>query len=311
MAKAIRDVYGETLAELGAENPDVVVLDADLSGSTKSKVFGQRFPDRFFNMGIAESDMVSCAAGLAAVGKIPFANTFTVFLTTIGLIAARAQVCYGELNVKLAGAYCGMSDALDGATHHATEDIAAMRSLPNMRIVVPSDAASTRWATRWAAETYGPVYLRLSRAEYPDLYPEGTVFEPGKAKIVREGTDCTVFAIGIMVHKALEAAELLKDEGVDVQVVDLLTLKPIDAALIEACARKTGAVVCAEEHQLCGGAGSAVAEVLAHAGVGAPTEFIGIQDVFTETGKYDSLLTAYGLDGPAVAEAVKKAVARK
>ena len=311
MAKSIRDVYGETLAELGAENENIVVLDADLSGSTKSRVFGQRFPERFFNMGIAESDMVACAAGLSTTGKIPFVNTFTVFLTTLGLIATRAQICYGDLNVKLAGAYCGMSDALDGATHHATEDIAAMRALPNMQVLVPSDAESTRWAARYAAEHVGPVYLRLSRAEYPDLYPAGTAFEPGRAKIVREGTDCTVFAIGIMVHKALEAAEALAAEGVSVQVVDLLSLKPIDAGLIAACARKTGAAVCAEEHQLCGGAGSAVAEVLAHEGVGAPTEFVGIRDVFTETGKYDRLLEKFGLDAKSVAEAVKKAVARK
>ena len=311
MGKAIRDVYGETLAELGAENENIVVLDADLSGSTKSKVFGQKFPDRFFNMGIAESDMTACAAGLSTVGKIPFVNTFTVFLTTLGLISTRAQICYGNLNVKLAGGYCGMSDALDGATHHATEDIAVMRSLPNMQVVVPSDPESTRWATRWAAEHVGPVYLRLSRTEYPDLYPAGTVFEPGKGKIVREGSHCTVFAIGILVHKALEAAELLAAEGIDVQVVDLLSVKPIDRELITACAKKTGAVVCAEEHQIYGGAGSAVAEVLAHAGVGAPTEFVGIQDVFTETGKYDGLMAKYGLDAAAVAAAAKRAVARK
>ena len=311
MGKAIRDIYGETLAELGAENNDIVVLDADLSGSTKSKVFGQKYPDRFFNMGIAESDMVACAAGLATVGKIPFVNTFTVFLTTLGLIAARGQVCYGNLNVKFGGAYCGMSDALDGATHHATEDIAVMRSLPNMKVVCPADPETTRWCTRWAAEHQGPVYLRLSRGEYPELYPAGTHFELGKGKIVREGTDCTVFAIGIMVHNALEAAELLKAEGLDVQVVDLISIKPIDRELIVSCARKTGAVVCAEEHNIYGGAGSAVAEVLAAEGVGAPTEYIGIQDVFTETGKYDSLLEAYGLDAKAVAEAVKKAVNRK
>lgn len=311
MGKAIRDVYGETLAELGAENENIVVLDADLSGSTKSKVFGTKFPDRFFNMGIAESDMVSCAAGLSTVGKIPFVNTFTVFLTTLGLISARAQICYGNLNVKLAGAYCGMSDALDGATHHATEDIAVMRSLPNMQVIVPADPESTRWATRYAAEHIGPVYLRLSRTEYPDLYPAGTVFEPGKAKIVREGKDATVFGIGIMVHKALEAAEMLKAEGIDLQVVDLVSVKPIDAELITACAKATGAVVCAEEHQIYGGAGSAVAEVLAHEGVGAPTEFVAIQDTFTETGKYDGLMQKYGLDAAAVAEAVKKAVARK
>ena len=311
MAKAIRDIYGETLAELGAEMQDIVVLDADLSGSTKSKVFGQKYPDRFFNMGIAESDMVSCAAGLASVGKIPFVNTFTVFLTTLGLISTRAQVCYGNLNVKLAGAYCGMSDALDGATHHATEDIAAMRSLPNMQIIVPSDPNSTRWATRYAAEHVGPVYLRLSRTEYPDLYPDGTEFHVGEAKIVREGTDCTVFGIGIMVHKALEAAEILAAEGISLQVVDLISVKPIDRDTVIRCAKQTGAVVCAEEHQIYGGAGSAVAEALAWGGVGAPTEFIGIQDVFTETGKYDSLLETYGLDAKSVAEAVRKAVARK
>jgi transketolase len=311
MAKSIRDVYGETLAELGGEFADIVVLDADLSGSTKSKVFGQKYPDRFFNMGIAESDMVSCAAGLATTGKIPFVNTFTVFLTTLGLIATRAQVCYGNLNVKLAGGYCGMSDALDGATHHATEDIAVMRSLPNMQVIVPSDPESTRWATRYAAEHVGPVYLRLSRGEYPDLYPAGTTFQAGKGKIVRPGKDCTVFAIGILVHKALEAAELLQAEGIELEVVDLVSVKPIDRELIVSSAKKTGAVVCAEEHQIYGGAGSAVAEVLAGEGVGAPTEFIGVQDVFTETGKYDGLLQTYGLDAKAVAEAAKRAIGRK
>lgn len=311
MARSIRDVYGDTLAALGEEYPDIVALDADLSGSTKSKVFGQKYPERFFNMGIAESDMVACAAGLASVGKIPFANTFTCFLTTLGLISARSQICYANLNVKLAGAYGGMSDALDGATHHATDDIAFMRSLPNMRIVVPSDPASTVWATRWAAETYGPVYLRLSRGEYPELYSENESFEPGRGKIVREGRDVTVFAIGILVHKALEAAETLKEEGIDVQVVDLLSIKPIDRELVLRCARETGAVVCAEEHQIYGGAGSAVAEVLAGEGVGAPTEFIGIQDCFTETGKYDLLLEKYGLDAAAVAAAVRKVVKRK
>ena len=311
MASSIRDVYGEFLAELGGENKNIVVLDADLSGSTKSKLFGQKYPDRFFNMGIAESDMAACAAGLSTTGKIPFANTFTVFLTSLGLVSIREQICYGNLNVKLAGAYCGMSDALDGASHHATEDIAFMRVLPNMQVLVPSDAESTRWAVRYAAEHVGPVYLRLSRTEYPDLYPAGTAFEAGKAKIVREGTDCTVFAIGIEVHKALEAAELLAAEGISVQVVDLLSVKPIDSELVASCAAKTGAVVCAEEHQIIGGAGSAVAEVLARAGVGAPTEFIGLQDTFTESGAYGDLLRKYGLDAEAIVGAIKKAVERK
>ena len=207
MGKSIREVYGTVLAELGDTNENIVVLDADLSGSTKSGIFAKAHPERHFNMGIAESDMVATAAGLATTGKIPFVNTFTVFLTTLGLISARAQVCYGNLNVKFGGAYCGMSDALDGATHHATEDIAVMRSLPNMTVLVPSDATSTRWATKYAVDTYGPMYLRLSRDVYPDLYDENTKFECGKGAIVRDGTDVTVIACGILVHKALEAAE--------------------------------------------------------------------------------------------------------
>lgn len=311
MAKQLREVYGSVLAELGDTNPDIVVLDADLSGSTKSKLFADKHPGRFFNMGIAESNMVSTAAGLASVGKIPFVNTFTVFLTTLGLIAARGQVCYGNLNVKFGGAYCGMSDALDGASHHALEDISAMRALPNMRVIVPSDETSTRWATKWAVEHDGPVYLRLSRDTYPDLYPAGTGFEMGKGAIVREGTDVTVIACGLLVHKAMEAAAELEKTGVSVRVVDMYSIKPIDAELIERCARETGAVVTAEEHNIYGGLGSAVAEVLAHAGAGVPTEFVGVRDTFTESGKYSELLAKYGIDAAGVKAAVEKVLKRK
>ena len=218
MGKAIREVYGNVLKELGETNKDIVVLDADLSGSTKSAMFGKAYPERFFNMGIAESNMVATAAGLSTTGKIPFVNTFTVFLTTLGLIAARGQVCYGNLNVKFGGAYCGMSDALDGASHHALEDIAVMRTLPNMKVIVPSDATSTRWATRYAVENYGPMYLRLSRDVYPDLYNDSSKFELGKGAIVRDGKDVTVIACGLMVHKALEAAEQMEAKGVSVRV---------------------------------------------------------------------------------------------
>ena len=259
MGKSIREVYGTVLAELGDTNENIVVLDADLSGSTKSGIFAKAHPERHFNMGIAESDMVATAAGLSTTGKIPFVNTFTVFLTTLGLISARAQVCYGNLNVKFGGAYCGMSDALDGATHHATEDIAVMRSLPNMTVLVPSDAASTRWATKYAVDTYGPMYLRLSRDVYPDLYDENTKFECGKGAIVRDGTDVTVIACGILVHKALEAAEQMAERGVSVRVVDMYSIKPIDRELILRCAQETGAIVTAEEHNIYGGLGSAVA----------------------------------------------------
>jgi transketolase len=311
MAKAIREVYGTVLKELGETNKDIVALDADLSGSTKSAIFGKAYPERFFNMGIAESNMVSTAAGLSTTGKIPFVNTFTVFLTTLGLIATRGQVCYGNLNVKFGGAYCGMSDALDGATHHALEDIAVMRTLPNMRVIVPSDAASTRWATKFAAETYGPMYLRLSRDVYPDLYTEDTPFELGKGAIVRDGSDVTVIACGIMVHKAIEAAEMMEAKGVSVRVVDMYSIKPIDKELIIKCAQETGAIVTAEEHNIYGGLGGAVSEVLAWGGCGAPTEFVGLQDTFTESGKYGELLAKYGVDANGVAAGIEKVIARK
>ena len=311
MSKAIREVYGTVLKELGETNKDIVVLDADLSGSTKSAIFGKAFPERFFNMGIAESNMVATAAGLSTTGKIPFVNTFTVFLTTLGLIAARGQVCYGNLNVKFGGAYCGMSDALDGASHHALEDIAVMRTLPNMRVIVPADAAATRWATQYAAEHWGPFYLRLSRDVYPDLYAEGTEFELGKGAIVREGTDVTVIACGLLVHKAIEAAERMAEKGVSVRVVDMYSVKPIDKELILRCARETGAIVTAEEHTIYGGLGGAVAEVLAWGGAGAPTEFVGLQDTFTESGKYADLLHKYGVDADGVVAGIEKVLKRK
>lgn len=311
MAKAIREVYGTVLAELAEKNNDIVVLDADLSGSTKSGIFGKAHPERFFNMGIAESNMVATAAGLSTTGKIPFVNTFTVFLTTLGLISTRAQVCYGNLNVKFGGAYCGMSDAFDGSTHHATEDIAVMRSLPNMTVVVPADATSTRWATEFAAEHQGPVYLRLSRDVYPDLYDENTKFECGKGAIVRDGADVTVIACGLLVHKAIEAAESFAEKGISVRVVDMYSIKPIDKELILKCAEETGAIVTAEEHNIYGGLGGAVSEVLAWAGAGVPTEFVGIQDTFTESAPYKELLAKYGVDANGVAAGIEKVLKRK
>ena len=311
MAKAIREVYGTVLKELGETNQDIVVLDADLSGSTKSAIFGKAYPERFFNMGIAESNMVATAAGLSTVGKVPFVNTFTVFLTTLGLIAARGQVCYGNLNVKFGGAYGGMSDALDGASHHALEDIAVMRALPNMKIICPADARAARWATKYAAETYGPMYLRLSREAFPDLYGEDATFEMGKGAIVREGSDVTVIACGLLVHKALEAAERMAQRGVSVRVVDMYSIKPIDRELILKCAAETGAIVTAEEHNVIGGLGGAVAEALAWGGAAAPTEFVGVQDTFTESGKYADLLHKYGVDADGVVAGIEKVLRRK
>lgn len=311
MAKAIRQVYGETLAALGADHPELVVLDADVSSSTQTKFFARDYPQRFFNFGIAEANMTAAAAGLAQQGLVPFVNTFAVFLSSVGLLPIRALACYGKLNVKLAGAYCGLSDAFDGASHHATEDLAILRALPNMKVLVPADAAATEAMTRLALETPGPVYLRLSRDVYPDLYPAGTEFCPGGANVVRKGSDVTVFACGLLVHKALEAAERLAAEGISVRVVDLYSVKPINGELILRCAGETGAVVTAEEHSVLGGMGSGVAEVLAKAGAGVPMEQVGVADTFAESGPYARLLEKYGLDAEAVADAVRRAVERK
>lgn len=304
MPKAIRDIYGETLAELGGRMENIVVLDADVSGSTKSSMFRAEYPGRFFNMGIAESNMTATAAGLATVGMVPFINTFAVFLTSAGLMPLRGQICYANLNVKLGGAYSGMSDALDGATHHALEDIAIMRALPNMRIISVCDAAQTRWATEYAATADGPFYLRLSRDVMPDLYSQEHAFTFGKAETLRQGKDATIIATGLMVHNSLVAAEKLAAEGVSVAVVDMHTLKPIDAEAIAAAAKR-GPVITAEEHNILGGLGSAVAEVMAEAAADSPLIRIGLRDTFSETGAYSALQKKYGIDADSIAAAVR------
>lgn len=311
MAKAIRDVYGEALVKYGKDNKDVVVLDADLSGSTKSATFGKACPERFFNMGIAESNMVAAAAGMASCGKIPFVNTFAVFLTTLGLISARAFGSYSKLPIKLAGAYAGMSDAFDGPSHHALEDIAVMRALPNFKVFVASDAALTNWMVKNAIEDPSPMYLRLSRDVFPDLYAEDEVFEEGKGKVVREGTDITVIACGILVSKAIEAAEELAKEGISVRVVDMFCIKPLDKELVVKCAKETGAIVSAEEHSIIGGLGSAVSEALCEAGAQVPMGFVGTQDLHGECGPYKDLLAKYGLDAKAVAAKIRETIAKK
>ena len=303
MAKAIREIYGETLAELGNTMKNLVVLDADVAGSTKSAIFGKAHPDRFFDMGIAEANMAATAAGMATTGLIPFINTFAVFVTSASLVALRGQICYGNLNVKLGGAYAGMSDARDGATHHALEDLAVTRSLPNMRILSVCDAAETRWATRTAAELEGPVYIRLSREAMPDLYAPDHVFTFGKAETLREGTDATIIATGLPVHNSLAAAEQLAAEEISVSVLDMHTIKPLDTEAILAAADR-GPVITVEEHNIIGGLGSAVAEVLAEAGKGRLTR-VGIRDTFSETGDYPSLQEKYGIDAVSIADAVK------
>ena len=311
MSKAIRDVYGECLKKYGAEDDRIVVLDADVSGSTKSAVFGKAYPDRFYNCGIAEYAMMGMAAGMARNGKIPFVNTFAVFLTTIGAQAARAALSYSGLNVKMMGGYGGLSDAYDGCTHHALEDIAMMRTLPGMTVMVASDAQITDWMVKTAIDVEGPMYIRLSRDASPDCHPADAKFELGKGMVVQEGTDVTVIACGLMVGTAIEASKLLADKGISVRVVDMFTIKPIDAELIAKCAKETGAIVTAEEHSVIGGLGGAVSEVLAKCGCGVPLEMVGTQDTHAESGPYSELLKKYGLDAPAVAAAIEKAVSRK
>ena len=311
MAKAIREVYGEALVKYGKDNPDVVVLDADVSGSTKSAIFGKACPDRFFNMGIAEANMTAAAAGMASVGKIPFVNTFAVFLTTIGLLPARALGSYSKVNIKMAGAYGGMSDAFDGPSHHALEDIAVMRTLPNFKVFVPCDAAQTEWVVKNAIEDPSPMYIRLSRDVFPDVYAEGETFEEGKGRIVRDGTDATVIACGLMVGNAMAAAEELAKEGISLRVVDMFCIKPLDEELVVRCAKETGAIISAEEHSIIGGLGGAVSEDLCKAGAQVPMGFVGTNDLHGECGPYKQLQAKYGLDAAAIVAKVKETISKK
>ena len=310
MAKTIREIYGEILKEYGATNNDIVVLDADVSGSTKSAVFGKAYPDRFFNCGISEYAMVGMAAGLAKMGKIPFANTFAVFISTIGLLGARTFMSYSGLNVKYAGAYGGLSDAYDGATHHALEDISNMRALPGVDVLVPSDAMSTDYIVKEAIARKQPMYIRLSRDAMPDCHPEGAKFEYGKGMVVREGTDVTLIGCGIMVSKSCEAAELLAKEGISARVVDMWCIKPLDEELISKCAAETGAIVTAEEHSIIGGLGAAVSEAVVKT-CPVPVEKVGVMDTHAESASYKDLFAKYHLNAEDIAAAAKKAIGRK
>ena len=311
MSKSIRDIYGEALLGCGADNPNIVVLDADVSGSTRSAVFAKEFPDRFFNVGIAEAGMTAMAAGFAAAGKIPFINTFAAFETTLGLLPARALASYAKLPIKMMGAYGGLSDAFDGPSHHAIDDIAITRALPNFKIYVAGDATQTRRLVRQIADDPSPVYLRLSRDVFPDVYAPDEVFEDGKGKIVREGGDATVIACGILVGFAAEAADELAKEGISVRVVDMFCIKPIDAGLIVDSAKKTGAIVTAEEHSVIGGLGGAVCEALCEAGATVPVTRVGLKDCHAECGPYGKLLSKYGMDKQAVVRAVKDVLVKK
>ncbi|MGQ9496756.1 MAG: transketolase family protein [Desulfotomaculales bacterium] len=307
---ATREAYGKALVAVGAENPDIVVLDADLAKSTKTIDFKKRFPDRFFDFGVAEQNMMGTAAGLAAAGKIPFCSTFAVFATGRAFDQVRQSIAYTRLNVKIAASHAGITVGEDGASHQSVEDIALMRVLPNMTVFVPADAREVEGAVRAAVAIRGPVYIRLGRAPVPVLHGEDFTFEPGKALQMRPGRDVTIVATGIMVAATLEAAAALEREGLDARVLNVHTIKPLDVAAIVAAARETGAVVTAEEHSVIGGLGSAVAEVLVeHYPV--PVQRVGLADVFGESGRPDELLAKYGLTPADIAGAARAVVRRK
>lgn len=306
---AIRDAFGEALKKLGKVNDKIVALEADVGGSTKSAVFGKEFPERYFNVGISELNMVAMAAGMASEGLIPFVNTFSVFLATRGGDPIQSLIAYDNLNVKLCGTYTGMSDSYDGASHHAITDMAFVRAIPNMTVITAADAVETEKAVFAAAEHEGPVYLRLSRAAVPVVYDENMEFEIGKGITVREGNDVTIITTGTILSKALEAAEKLEAEGIHATVVDMHTVKPIDSELVVKCAKNTGAIVTVEEHSLQGGLYSAVSEVLA-AQCPTPAEAIGAVQ-FAESGDYEALLEKYGYGADSIAAACKKVMAKK
>lgn len=307
---ATRDAYGEALVELGNINKDVVVLDADLSKSTKTSDFGKAFPERFFNMGIAEQNLLGTAAGFAASGKIPFASSFAVFAVGRAYDQIRNTIAYPHLNVKIAASHAGLTVGEDGGSHQMLEDIALMRVLPGMTVIVPADAAETKQAVLAAAEYDGPVYIRLGRPKVPVLFDEAYRFQIGKGVLMQDGTDVTLIATGIMVSKALEAAELLQTEGVSAAVINISTIKPLDTGLIGKLAEKTGAVVTCEEHNVIGGLGSAVAEALSERHP-VPMARVGVNDAFGQSGLPDELLTKYGLTAENIAEKAKTVIARK
>jgi transketolase len=307
---ALREVFGKTLVELGKENPDIVVLDADLSPSTMTKYFKQEFPERFIEVGIAEANMMVIAAGLAANGKIPFASTFAVFATSRCFDQIRVSIAQAKLNVKIVSTHSGLSVGEDGASHQALEDLALICSLPGFTVIVPADGIETGQVIRAVAAHQGPCYVRLIRGKLPLVFDNNYRFEIGKAALMRQGNDATIMAIGTMVAPALEAAETLAQQGINCRVLNMSTIKPIDATAILQAAQETGAIVTAEEHQEHGGLGSIVARVVAkHHPV--PMEFVAVKDKFGMSGKPAELLARYGLTAKDIAAAVREVIKRK
>lgn len=302
MGTATRAAYGHVLKTEVYKNPNVVVLEADLGNATKSNAFKEVAPERYFNMGISEQDLIGTAAGFAAAGKIPLASTFAVFATGRAFEQVRNSVCYPKLNVKICATHAGLTVGADGGSHQAIEDISLMRTLPNMTVINPADAKEAEAAVLAAIDYQGPVYIRLGRAETKDIHDDSYHFEWGKAEVLRQGSDVTIFATGIMTAKALDAAETVAKQGVQAEVINVHTIKPLDEETVIASAKKTGKVVTAEEHSIIGGLGSAVAEVLARQ---CPTKqaFVGVQDSFGESGSPDDLLEKYGLTAEVIVKA--------
>lgn len=307
--KAIRDAYGEALKELGEKNQKVVALEADVGGSTKSKLFGEAFKDRYFNVGISELNMVNMSAGMAREGLIPFVNTFSAFLSTRGADPIQSLIGYDRLNVKLAGTYVGLSDSYDGASHHAISDVSFIRSIPGFVIITPSDPVMTKKAVFAAASYDGPVYLRLSRAEAPVLYDNTLDFEIGRGIKYKNGRDVTIVSTGTLLSKAIDAAKQLETEGIDAEIIDIHTLKPFDEQIILDSAEKTRAVVTVEENSLYGGLFSAVCETLS---MGKPTFVAGIGATsYAESGDYEGLLKKYGYSADNIAQKARDVLKKR
>jgi len=310
MAKATREAYGEALKKLAETNKNVVVLDADLSGSTKTSEFKKVSPERFFNVGIAEQNLIGTAAGMAIGGKIPFASTFAMFAAGRAFEIIRNTVAYPKLNVKIAATHAGLTVGEDGASHQAIEDISIMRSIPNMTVINPADCIEAEQAVLKAAEFEGPVYIRLGRAGVEDIYDSNYKFEIGKGVELKQGSDITIIATGLMVQKALKASEELSKEGISARVINIHTIKPIDKDIIIKAAKETKAIVTAEEHSIIGGLGSAVLEVLSDE-CPVLVKRIGVNDTFGESGKPNDLLQKYGLTENNIIDAAKELVSKK
>lgn len=303
---ATRQSYGEELARLGEENKNIVVLDADLSTATKTEIFAKKFPDRFINVGIAEQNLMGIAAGLSTFGKIPYASTFAVFAAGRAYEQIRNSIAYPKLNVKICATHAGITVGEDGATHQMLEDLSLMRSLPNMIVMCTSDDTQTRWAVREISKIKGPVYLRLCRLATPIIYDpadEINKFEIGKAVQIGEGTDASILATGVTVSEAIKAQEILKQKGINVRVVDFHTIKPIDKEMIVKCAKETKRIITVEDHNIIGGLGSSVCEVLAEE-YPCKVERMGIMDTFGESGKAEELMKKYKIDSTAIVEKI-------